>query len=96
MLTAIQRKYSTPEQFDDLIGPLIAFVRDVDTEIKELRQLEQLHRWIDRLRISFLFPKQAALREQSHDAINRLTYLKNVLLNWVVENKVARLAQVVQ
>lgn len=92
LLTAIQRQYTIPEQFDDLIGPLILFVRDVDTEIAQLRQLVHLHTWIDRLRMSFLFPKQSALLESSQDKINRLTYLKNLLLNWVSQHKVTRLA----
>ncbi len=94
LLTAIQRHYTTPEQFDDLITPLIAFVRDVDCEIDQLRQLEKFHIWIDRLRISFLFPKQSALLEASQASIHRLTYLKNVLLTWVSEHKVARLKSI--
>ena len=90
LLTAIQRQYATPEQFDDFVSPLVAFVHDVDAEIIQLRQLLNLHTWINRLRISFLFPKQSALLEQSQDNIHRLTYLKNLLLNWVSEHKVAR------
>ncbi len=91
LLIAIQRHYTTPEQFDDLLTPLIAFVRDVESEIDQLRQLEKFHAWIDRLKISFLFPKQSALLETSQASIHRLTYLKNILLNWVSEHKVARL-----
>lgn len=94
LLTAIQRHYTTPEQFDDLITPLIAFVRDVDNEIEQLRQLEKFHTWIDRLKISFFFPKQSALLETAQASIHRLTYLKNILLNWVSEHKVARLKSV--
>ncbi|MGE0009474.1 MAG: hypothetical protein AB7F19_02945 [Candidatus Babeliales bacterium] len=94
LLTAIQKQYTTPEQFDDLLSPLIAFVRDVDTELQELRQLVHLHTWIDRLHIAFLFPKQSSLLAQAHDNINRLTYLKNVLLNWMSQHKVARLNSV--
>ena len=56
VLTAIQRQYATPEQFDDFVSPLVAFVHDVDAEIIQLRQLLNLHTWINRLRISFLFP----------------------------------------
>lgn len=90
LLTAIQRQYATPEQLNDFISPLVAFVRDVDTEIAQLKQLVNLHTWIDRLRISFLFPKQSALLEQSQTNIHRLIYLKNLLMNWMSENKVAR------
>lgn len=91
LLTAIQRHYTTPEKLDDIIGPLISFVRDVDTEILQLHQIVNVHTWIDRLRISFLFPKQSLLVSQAQDKIHRLTYLKNLLLNWVSEHKVARL-----
>lgn len=91
LLTAIQRQYTTPDKFDDVISPLVSFVQDVDTEINELHQIVQLHTWIDRLRISFLFPKQTLLVSQAQEKIHRLTYLKNLLLQWVSQNKVARL-----
>lgn len=91
LLTAIQRQYTTPEKFDDIISPLVSFVRDVDTEVMQLHQIVKLHSWIDRLRISFLFPKQSLLVSQAQEKIHRLTYLKNLLLHWVSQNKVARL-----
>lgn len=92
LLTAIQRQYTSQEELNNLIGPLTAFLKDIDIEIHQLKQVINLHVWIDRLRISFLFPKQSALLEEAQDNIHRLTYLKNVLLNWVIDNKVARLS----
>lgn len=93
LLTDIQRQYTTPEKLDDFIGPLVAFVQDIDTELEQLRQLDSLHKWIGRLHVAFIFPKQTELLEHAQESIHRLTYLKNVLLNWVSENKVAKATQ---
>lgn len=92
LLTAIQRQYSSPQQFDDFISPLVAFVSDVDTELEQLHQLVNLHKWIARLYLAFLFPQQTQLLEQAQENIHRLTFLKNLLLNWVSEHKVARVS----
>lgn len=93
LLTDIQRTYTNVDRLENVIAPLIAFVHDVDTEIEQLKQVVKLHAWIDRLYIAFLFPKQADLLASAQESINRLSYLKNVMLTWVSDHKMMHLAQ---
>ncbi len=89
LLIAVQKRYSTVDDLYDFITPLVSFINHTDHEIKLCKKFLNLHSWIKWTRLTFLFPTHEQLKAQAHEKINRLAYLKSLLLNWLSEHKIA-------
>lgn len=87
LLLAIQKAYTTVNNFDDFLSPLTFFMQDVDRELQQLKKLIQLHTWLNYLRIGWLFPAQQTLMAKAQEKCHRLIYLKNIIITWASEYK---------
>ncbi len=89
LVFAAQQKYQKPDTLDDLLTPLIIFLRDVDQEPAYFQRFIAWHTWLKRLFISRLFPHQVQLKEQAEDKLKRLRYLKDIFIRWITDYKLA-------
>lgn len=89
LLAEVQKRYATVDDLYDFITPLVQFIKAVDTEIGRYKRFVSVHASIDRLHIGILFPRNTKLQAQAYERIHRLSYLKNILLSWLSEHKIA-------
>ncbi len=88
LLFALQKHYQTTENLTDFLLPLVSFLRDVDHELRILNQFLMIHHWLEKCHLSFLFPQQEILVQRAHEKVNRLSYLKEIFLDWVTDYKI--------
>lgn len=89
LIVTIQHKYQTPQTLHDFMMPLISFLIDVNQEIRSYEHFIKIHVWIDTFKLSALFPAQKDLLQKAPKRIERLLFIKNLLLQWVIEYKMA-------
>lgn len=90
LFAAVQERYAHKPDFASFLSPLCYFMQDVDNELHTLARFLQLHSCIDYLKLTPLFPAQEDMLSKAAIKIERLAYLKDLLLNWVKEYKTDR------
>jgi len=75
-------RYTNQHNMTDPISPLVAFMKDIEQEIKQTKQHIKLRQRIKTLHIEKLFPIKAKL-EKLEEKLQRLLYLKNLLISWL-------------
>jgi len=89
LINDAQSFYMDEHNLTDPISPLIEFIKDIDTEIKQTQQYISLHEWIETLNIEKIFPFRAKI-EALQKKLHRLAYLKNLLASWLSDYKLER------
>ena len=87
LLTEIQRRYTDAEKPTDFISSLIAFMRDIDYEIKRTKYFINLESWLKTARIARLFPFNSSRFASASDRLGRLSYIRNIFLTWAAHYK---------
>lgn len=86
LFSTIQERYCAQKE-SNFLTPLVNFSNDLEAELSALQKLLRFDTWFNILHISFLFP--APLTPQEITAkINRLNYLKMLLVSWISEYSV--------
>lgn len=85
LFTAIQSRYINAPTNAHFLSPLVYFINDVNTELKKLNAFVDLHKTIDKFKLTFMFPKQENALRMAYEKIDRLEYLKTLMINWVGE-----------
>lgn len=88
LLKEIQRRYTKAQNLTDFITPLIAFMNDIDKEIKKTKNYIWLYTWLQRLRIAPILPFNIKRYSQAPIKLQRLLHLKNIFLTWAAEFKI--------
>jgi hypothetical protein len=76
---AMHEKYNRARK-KDAFALLSSFMRDVKREMNQCNKLLSLHEWINSLYLAPFFPKQKKSIEFAQNALNRLTFLKEIVL----------------
>lgn len=69
------------------LSPLVHFINDIDAELNRLTTFISMHKIIEKLNLSFMFPQQQEALHIAHEKIERLGYFKHIVINWVGEYK---------
>lgn len=85
LLLEIQRRYINQNNPTDFITPLITFVREVDLELKALKRIQFLAKWLSRLFVARIFPLNREVVASIDERVKRLTYVHNVFSSWAAE-----------
>lgn len=89
LLFAIQQRYHTSTTLTDFFTPLICFFNFIEQEKKLLQQFITMHRLLDKVWLRRIFPTQHELCKTAQKRLKRLDFLKQLLINWLAEYKVA-------
>lgn len=89
LVFAAQEKYQKPDMLNDLLTPLIFFLRDIDYELHHLQRFIYLYKWLKKLHLTYFFPSQEKVLHKAEEKYARLQYLKNVFIRWVTDYKLA-------
>jgi len=87
LLLEIQRRYTSVDAPADFVSSLVAFMKDIDKEVAEVKYYSNLVIWLKKLRISILFPIRHKLFAMAPERLSRLSYVRNVFLTWAAQYK---------
>jgi hypothetical protein len=87
LVLAIQEKYQSAEKIADFISPFVAFVNDINREIKNLKSYIWFLDTLKRLNMIGLFPGYQKSVIHARERLKRVLYLKNVFSAWIAEYK---------
>lgn len=87
LFAAMQNQYLNAPTNAHFLSPLVHFMNDIDQEFNQLTAFISLHKTIDKLNVTFMFPTQKESLHQAQEKIQQLEYLKILIINWVGEYK---------
>lgn len=80
---AMHEKYNRARK-KDAFALLSSFMRDIKQEMNQCNKLLSLHEWINSLYLSPFFPKQKKSIEFARNALDRLTFLKEIVVHHMI------------
>lgn len=88
LVIEIQKNYTTTEQLADFISPLVKFINTITHEKKQLERYLFMQKWLRRLYLHILFPHDEIAFQKAQEKVDRLSYLKHLLISWISEYKI--------
>lgn len=88
LILDIQKKYTSTEKLTDFISPLVQFMNTIDKEKNYLERYLFLQKWLDRLYLAKLLPHDEKAIAKAHEKVDRLLYLRQLLISWISEYKI--------
>lgn len=67
------------------LSPFVYFINDIDLELQQLKSFIAMHCFIDKFKLTFMFPCQYEDLMLAHEKINRLEWYKTIIINWIGE-----------
>jgi hypothetical protein len=89
LVLAIQQRYHKPEKITDFLAPLVSFFNEIEQEKKLLNQFSRLRKSADYFLLTIILPNQQELLRQVNQRMQRLDFLKQLLIQWITEYKIA-------
>lgn len=84
----IQKKYTSAELLADFISPLVQFMNTLDKEKRSLERYLYIQKWLHRCYLHKLFPHDQKSIAKAQEKVDRLMYLKQLLIEWISEYKI--------
>ena len=85
----LQRRYTTTENPDDVVTPMVTFLQEVEREQKLLQSYVSLCSWIKTLWLQKICWRDEELWAACDNRLKRLAYLRSVFVQWITEQKLA-------
>ncbi|MDZ4150085.1 hypothetical protein [Methylicorpusculum sp.] len=87
LLMEIQKRYTQIDKPTEFMLPLIHFLHDVDTELKNLRYYDSMNSWLTKARASYVVPFDLQRFNTTRERLARLAFVKNLFLTWAADYK---------
>jgi ABC-type transporter Mla MlaB component len=85
LLKDIQNRYA--KRKTSILSPLVQFINEADAELECLNSFLRLHEILNNTKLAFLFPKQIETIRLAVDQIQRLEFLKSIIIQATPEFK---------
>lgn len=93
LYAALKLKYNAKLE-PHILMPFMKFMEDVAREMHECDRFLTIHAWLEKTKLSTVFPAQETHVYKAHEKKLRLIYLNKVLLSWLTEYRVEKVAAV--
>ncbi|HBS48546.1 TPA: hypothetical protein DEO28_01430 [Candidatus Dependentiae bacterium] len=87
LLFEIQAKYTSINAVNDYSTPLGLFFKNIDLEVENIEMYVWLSSKIKQLHLTKIFPIDEKIILGSADRINKLTFLRSKIWNWISKQK---------
>jgi len=85
LLLTIGQRYYNEKNPTDLAHPLIAFLNDINAEIKIIKRYISIANMVKRLHLIKIFPTNDAKIGYAHKRLERILFIKHIFLSWLSE-----------
>jgi hypothetical protein len=87
LLAAIQQRYTTPATVADAIRPLICFMKDIETEEKQLRAFIVIGGMLEKIYLAPFSCYNPELKKLFEQRLEHLAVIKTTFLTWMSDYK---------
>lgn len=91
LLKDINRSYIKFDNIKDNITPISKFIIDIHKEISYLNTYKKIVDFLISAKLDKIFLYNKKIYIESEKKLNRLMYIKNIFLSWLIENKLSQL-----
>ncbi len=85
LLKDIHIKYA--KRKTNFLSPLVNFINDVDAELAQINSFLQIHETLNAIKLAYIFPQQTSTVHLAIDRIQRLEFLKSIIIQATPEFK---------
>lgn len=84
----MQTKYGKPIEKNNFFGPIVSFMQSTEQELTLLQQYEKIYAWITTYKLCHLLPDQKGTHLKAKAKIERLEYIRQLIVTFASEYKV--------